>query len=52
MMEMLGRQVGMDRPLVDRLQPQIKDLGDAMIDPDDGVIMNRHGVLLFDDGLE
>jgi hypothetical protein len=47
-MQMLGCQVGLDHPLVNRLQPQIEDFGYAMIDPDDSVIMNSHDLLLFD----
>jgi len=42
-MQMFGRQVGTDRPLVDDIQSQIKDRGEPMIDPDDSVIVNRHG---------
>src|SRR6266704_1307555 len=45
-MQMFDRQIGTDRPLVDDVQPKIKDLGDAMIDPDDGVIVNGHGFSL------
>ena len=41
-MQMLGCQIGTDRPFVGAFQPQIKDLGDAVIDPDDGVIVSSH----------
>jgi hypothetical protein len=32
----------MDRRFVNGLQSQIENLGDAVIDPDDGVIVNGH----------
>ena len=46
--QMFGCQIGMNRPLVGCLEPQIEDLGDAMIDPDDGVIVNSHDFLLLE----
>ena len=46
-MQMLGCEIGMDRSLVGGFQPQIKDLGDAVIDPDDGmVVMAIHDISL------
>ena len=42
-MQMIGRKIGMNRLFVDRIEAQIEYLGDAMIDPDDGVVMNSHG---------
>ena len=46
-MQMSGLQFGMNRPLIDGFQTQIKYLGDPMIDPDDGVIVNSHDFSFF-----
>ena len=51
-MQMPDFEVGMDRPLVGSLQPEIEDLGNAMIDPDDGVIVNSHDELLLKEEAE
>jgi hypothetical protein len=44
-MQMGGWKIGKNRLLINRIQPQIEDLGEAMIDPDDDVIVNSHGFL-------
>jgi len=46
-MQMWRSQVGMNCPLVDGLQPQVENLGDTVIDPDDGVVVNGHAFSLF-----
>jgi hypothetical protein len=45
-MQMLDRQLGMDRQFVDGIQAQKEDLDNAMVDPDGGVVMNSHGFSL------
>ncbi len=39
-------QVGVNGPLIGGIQTQIEYLGDAMIDPDDSVVVNGHGFSL------
>ena len=39
----------MNRPLVDGLRAQVENLGDAVIDPDDGVVVYGHAFLFEQD---
>ena len=43
-MQMIGGKIGMNRLSVDRIEAQKEDLGDTMIDPDDSVVVNSHGI--------
>jgi len=47
-MQMRCSQVGMNRPLVDGLQAQVENLGDAVIDHD-GVVVYGHAFLFEQD---
>jgi hypothetical protein len=49
-MQVLACQISVDCLLVNRFQPKIKDLGDAMINPYDGVIVNSHDFFGLDEG--
>ena len=46
-MQMIGGKIGMNRRFVDRIEAQIEDLGDTMVDPDDGVVMKSHDFFFF-----
>ena len=43
-MQMIGGKIGINRLFVDRIEAQKEDLGDTMIDPDNGVVVNSHGI--------
>ena len=43
-MQMIGGKIRINRLFVDRIKSQKEDLGDTMIDPDNGVVVNSHGI--------
>ena len=46
-MQMIGGKIGMNCLFVDGIEAQKENLGDTMIDPDDGVVMKSHGFFFF-----